>query len=124
MKTIFLSFITFLSISTFSFGQDASNIATAQTKNELVSSKESGNYVFILPAGLSVDDVNKNAKYYVHYFTVEYLEKTNQANITMITNDDKSRHVIMRFLTACGVRYVMVDGNTVSLEDFFVNFVQ
>lgn len=106
------------------FAQDISNTATAQTKTELAASKESGNYLFVLPAGLSAETVAKNSTYYVHYFTVEYTEKTSEAKITMTSNDEKGRHVIMRFLTANGVRFVKVDGATISTEDFFVKYIQ
>lgn len=124
MKNLFLSFLAILSISTMTFAQDISNTAAAQTKTELAASKESGNYLFILPAGLSAETVAKNSTYYVHYFTVEYTEKTSEAKITMTSNDEKGRHVIMRFLTANGVRFVKVDGTTISTEDFFVKYIQ
>jgi len=124
MKNLFLSFLAFVSISTFTYAQETANTASAQSKTEVAASKESGNFKFILPSGLTSEDVTNNAKYYVHYFSVNYSDKTQEANISMVTNDDKSRYVIMRFLTACGVRYVKMDGATMSLEDFFSNHIK
>lgn len=126
MKTLFFSLLAVLSLSSTLFAQEMTslNTAIAQSQADLLSSKESGNYLFVLPGSLSSEEVSSNAKYYVHYFTVEYSDKTKEAKIKMISNDEKSRHVIMRFLTACGSRYVKVGDSSMSLEDFFVKYVQ
>jgi hypothetical protein len=123
MRTLFLSVLTVVSMVTMSYAQEI-NTATAQSKTELISSKETGNYSFILGNKLTADEVAKNAQYYVHYFTVVYSEKTNEAKITMVTNDDKNRHVVVRFLTACGIQNVIVDGRTLSTDEFFINFMK
>ncbi|MEY3237251.1 MAG: hypothetical protein RI883_1352 [Bacteroidota bacterium] len=123
MRTLFLSVLTVVSMATVSYAQE-NNSATAQSKTELVSSKETGNYSFILGNKLSVEEVAKNAQYYVHYFTVNYSDKTNEAKVTMIANDEKTRHVVVRFLTACGIQNVIVDGRTISTEEFYINFMK
>lgn len=124
MKNLFLTFLAILNITTMTFAQDISTTAFAQSNAELKASKENGKYLFVLPAGLIKEDVEKNAMYYVHYFTVEYSEKSSEAKITLISNDEKSRHVIKRYLIANGVRYMKVDGSTISLDDFFVKYIQ
>jgi hypothetical protein len=123
MRTLFLSVLTVVSMASVSFSQEI-NSASAQSKTELVSSKETGNYSFILGNKLTAEEVAKNAQYYVHYFTVVYSEKTNEAKITMVTNDEKNRHVVIRFLTACGIQNVIVDGRTLSTDEFFINFMK
>ena len=123
MRTLFLSVLTVVSMVTMSYAQDVTS-ATAQSKTELISSKKTGNYSFILGNKLSADEVAKNAQYYVHYFTVDYSEKTNEAKITMIENDEKTRHVAVRFLTACGIQNVIIDGRTISTEEFYINFMK
>jgi uncharacterized cupredoxin-like copper-binding protein len=124
MRTLFLTCIAFIGLSTMSFAQETESTATAQSKSELVSSKESGNYLFVLPAGKTAEEINKNAKYYVHYFTVDFNENTSEAKIKMISNDEKSRHVVIRFLTASGVQHVIVDGKSMLTEDFFNNYMK
>lgn len=124
MKTLFLSFLAVVSIAVMSFAQEVSNTATAQSKTELLASKESGNYSFILPGVLTSEEVAKNSSYYVHYFTVTYTEKSHEALVKLISNDEKSRHVVVRFLTVCGVQNVAVEGKTMSLEEFFLNFMK
>ena len=123
MKTIFVSLIAFFFATTLSFGQENST-AAAQKATELVSSKETGKYLFVMPAELTADQVAKSAKYYTHYFTVDFNETSKEAKVTMVINDDKSRHVVMRFLTACGVQNVTVDGKMYSNEDFFNAFMK
>ncbi len=123
MRTLFLSVLTVVSMFTMSYAQDV-NSATAQSKTELISSKVSGNYSFILGNKLSADEVTKNAQYYVHYFTVDYSVKTYEAKVTMLTNDEKTRHVVVRFLTACGIQNILVDGKTISAEEFYINFMK
>jgi hypothetical protein len=124
MRTLFLTCIAFLGISAISFAQESTNTTIAQTKSELVAGKQSGDYKFVLPIGVSTEAITKSAKYYVNYFTVEYTEKTREAKIKMLINDDKSRHVITRYLTSCGTQYVTVEGKTISTEDFFVNYLK
>lgn len=123
MKNLFITIIAILNLSTLTFAQEKTNTAASQSKSELQASKESGTYTFVLPEGLSAEDAVKNAMYYIHYFSVEYNEKLHTAEIEMISNDAKSRNVIKRYLTACGVRYVKVDSETLSLDEFFNRYI-
>ena len=123
MKTIFAVLTTVFLAGTSVFAQDRSTVATAQTKTELVASKSSGKYFITLPDGMTASEVAENSKFYTRIFTISFDEKSDIATITMIENSDKSRHVIVRFLTSCGVQSVMVDGREMMLEDFFTNFM-
>ncbi len=123
MRTLFLSVLTVVSLVTMSYAQEI-NSATAQSKTELILSKETGNYSFILGNKLSAEEVAKNAQYYIHYFTVVYSEKTNEAKITMIENDEKNRHIVVRFLTACGIQNVIIEGKSITIDEFFVNYMR
>lgn len=123
MKTLVLSLFTFIFATSVSFAQENAT-AFAQKATELLSSKESGKYLFVMPADLTEEQVSKSAKYYTHYFTVEFNESSKEANISMVINDDKSRHVIVRFLIACGVQNVTVDGKMYTNEDFFNTYMK
>lgn len=108
MKTLFsFALIMFLSVMTF-----AQELATS-TKQELSSIKTEGKGSIVMPSTLTSDDVAKASKYYTHYFTVEFDETTHKATILMVDNTEKSRIVIVRFLSACGVESVSVDGESV-----------
>lgn len=124
MKTFFLSLIAVIGLSTVSFAQDASNSATAQTKTQLASAKESGVYTFFMPAALTAEEVTKNSKYYVHYFTTEFNVSTKEVKLKMNANDELGRKVITRFLASCGVQNVIVDGKSMITEDFFNTYMK
>ncbi len=123
MKTIFAIFTTLFLAGTSVHAQDRSTVAAAQSKTELAASKSSGKYLITLPDGMTASEVAENSKFYTRIFTISFDEKTDIATITMIENSDKSRHVIVRFLTSCGVQSVLVDGREMILEDFFTNFM-
>lgn len=124
MKRFFLTIILFFSAATFSFGQEKSKIAVSKPTSELAQAKSLGKYTFTLPSGTSSESVQQNAKYYAQYFTVDYTVGTNTANITMLTNDEKSRHIICRFLFASGVEKIEVDGKTLLVEDFYTTYMK
>jgi hypothetical protein len=123
-KSFLLTCIVALGCVGFSFSQDKANTAKAGSKVALVEGKTSGNYAIILPEGINPEQVKKNASYYQNSFTVEYLEKSREAKIKMVENDDRNRHVIVRFLGACGVQYVAVDGKNLSTEEFFTTYMK
>jgi hypothetical protein len=124
MKTICLAILAIFCISTQTFSQETSVFAVAQSSKELTTSKQTGSYTFVLPAGLSQDQVAKNALYYDVYFTVEYSEKTSVAKIKLIKNNEISRLVITRFLLVNGAQSVKVDGKIVSMDVFFTKHLK
>jgi Zn-dependent alcohol dehydrogenase len=124
MKTFFLSLIAVIGLSTVSYAQDASNSATAQTKTQLASAKEIGVYTFVMPAALTAEEVSKNSKYYVHYFTTEFNASTKEVKLKMNANDELGRKVITRFLASCGVQNVIVEGKSMITEDFFNTYMK
>jgi hypothetical protein len=124
MNKLFLSAVLFLGISITAIGQEKQKIATVKSKTEIVAAKEKGNYSFTLPKGTTATSVEQNAKYYTIYFKVNFNESTEEANIVMITNDEKSRHVICRFLNASGIEKVSMEGKDYTVEEFYQNFIK
>jgi hypothetical protein len=125
MNRIFLTSVLFILFScTTVLGQEKSKEAVSKSKTELVQSKTSGLYSFSLPVGTTDEQVQQNSKYYTNYFTVNYDVATQTANITMITNDERSRHVICRFLIASGVETINVEGKKMEVESFYNTFMK
>ena len=124
MKTICLAILAIFSISTLASAQETSVSAVAQSSQELAASKKTGSYTFVLPAGLSQEQVAKNALYYDVYFTVDYSEKTSVAKIKVIENNEINRRIITRFLLVNGAQSVKVDGKTESMDMFFTNHLK
>jgi DNA/RNA endonuclease G (NUC1) len=97
MNKIFLTAVLFLGLSITAFGQEKTKTALTKGKAEILKGKESGNFSFTLPSGTATSTVEQNAKAYTMYFKVNFNESTHEAAITMVNNDEKSRHVICRF---------------------------
>lgn len=98
--------------------QEPSELAVSKGVDALAKSKGSGEYIFTLPSTVSKEDVEKSSKYYTHYFSVDFKEDAHEATINLVNNEVKSRFVIARFLTSCGVRFITVDGKNVTLDEF------
>jgi hypothetical protein len=104
--------------------QENGDVAIVLSKKELVSGKESGAYRITLPAHITKEDVAKSAGYYVHNFTVNFDEKSKEAKISMVVNDARNRQIIVRFMTACGVRHMNVEGTMMEMQDFFEMYLK
>ena len=111
--------VFFLGISFFGFNQEYQNIAFIKSKNEFIESKQNGDFNFIMPNATSSSSIEQNSKYYTIYFTVKFDEINHQVTISMITNDEKSRHIICRFLASSGIEKINLDGKNHLLEEFY-----
>lgn len=107
-----------------SFAQDATNTATTDGADALLKSKASGAYVYTLPETATNEMVEKASSYYVSHFTVDFDDASNEAKITMLTEEASSRFIMMRFLSGCGVRYLSVDGESLQIQDFMDKHLQ
>lgn len=121
MKTILTFALILFSLNT-TFGQD--NVAVSQGKVELVKSKETGKYLFTLPNSVTAEDVEKNSKYYELYFKPEFDASTHEVKIDLNENNEKTRMVIARFLSACGIQEIMIGTQNVAMTDFINNYLR
>lgn len=124
MKNIIYTLIVLVAFATTSLAQEKSEIANTEGKTELLKSKESGEYIFVLPARLSKDQVAKNASYYTNMFSVAYDENSYEAKVTILDNAPKSRFVIARFLSACGIRFVKVNDDFIDITEFINQYLK
>lgn len=118
MKRLALALLVLVGMSSSAFSQEASNIATTKGSKELAASKVNGNFIFVLPDNVTSDQVTKSAKYYTHYFSVDFDVDSHTVKVEMKDNTQKGRYVIARFLSSCGVRYLAVDSENLELYDF------
>ena len=121
---LYIVTLLFLAIYTNSFSQESAKTAIANNLTEINTSKENGIYKFILPKGTTLASVEQSAKYYTIYFTVSFDESKNEVTIKLINNDEKSRHVIVRFLVSTEVNSVSMEGKPFSTEDFYRNYMK
>jgi hypothetical protein len=121
-KILTLVLITFLG-GTVS-AQDTPTKAKIENAEKFAAGKEKGNYVFQLPGSITAEQVTKAASYYTQYFTVNFDAKSNSAKITMLKNDDVSKHVIVRFLVSVGVKEISMTGKDYDVETFFQDYIR
>jgi len=124
MKTFYLIAVLFIGLSITAHSQNSSNIAFVKSKSEILKSKENGSYIFTLPKGTTKEKVEQSAKYYTIYFNVIFDETTLEAKINMITNDEKVRHVICRFLVSTDVEIINLEGQEFVVEEFYRQYMK
>lgn len=114
-KILFL----FLLVTGFSFSQDKIFEAKVTNPKKLESFKTSGELSFTFPSSTTKENIEKTAKYYTQFFTVTFDEKKSEVLIKMVNNDEKSRHIINRFLIANKISQVNLDGQLFKVEAFY-----
>lgn len=124
MKKLISTLFVLVGLVSFSFAQEASEIAQTNGATELIRSKASGEFVFVLPDNITSKTVETNANYYTSTFTLNFDASSHEADITMLSNEVKDRYVIIRFLTACGVKFIKVDETTMELYDFASKYLE
>ena len=111
-------------LGTTAFAQEEAGTAVVSSKKELMAGKESGKYTFILPETVTPEQVAQTSKYYTHYFTVNYAAGERMAVITMVNNDEQSRHVVIRFLIANNIQHVNVEGVMVPTQELYEKYMK
>jgi hypothetical protein len=117
-------FITLLVVAVIgmtTYAQTASIDGTSSTMKENV---KQGVFKFNMPATTTADEVNRTAKYYVDYFTINYDEQNKIAVINMIDNSPEGRRVVTRFLLSNKVSMVSFDGNEYKITEFYDTFMK
>ncbi|MEN9699482.1 MAG: hypothetical protein RLZZ301_680 [Bacteroidota bacterium] len=112
-----------LGLNLLVFGQKT---LTASAKNtaELKGGVASGHIQLILPTEVTEENVTMYAKYYTNMFTVAFDAKSHEATFHMISNDEFSRRVILRFLAANQISQVQIDGRAYDLGTFYDSFLK
>ena len=85
---------------------------------------ENGSYYFTIHAKASKEDVEKSAAYYPSYFSVDYDDASKIAKITMIDNNEKTRMVLLRFLSSVRSQKIQVDGTSMFVHEFYDKYLK
>jgi hypothetical protein len=121
MKTLFF---IFLFLSTFSFSQDKVFLAKVEKSTEFAENKTKGEFNFLFPKQITQEQIDLNATYYKSFFTVSYDEKKQNVKIKMITNDEKSRHVLVRFFITSKISQIDMDGKSYKVDEFYQKHIK
>ena len=124
MKKLFFTLVALVGFSAIGFSQEQAIVANSLGKTELVNSKASGEYNFIMPANVTDETVAKSSTYYTEYFTVAYDNTSKNVKITMLDDVPQSRIIIPRFLVSCGVEKIEVDGENLDIYTFSETYLK
>ncbi|MGY8927209.1 MAG: hypothetical protein ACKVJC_07935 [Flavobacteriales bacterium] len=124
MKKASFLFLLLIAFSFTGFSQEKSNTAQTEGKVELIKSKDSKEYTYILPSTVTKERVEKVSGYYTSYFTVKYNDATKEAVINMTGENKRGEMVMGRFLSSCGVQFVTIDEEQITLSDFMNTYLK
>jgi hypothetical protein len=119
---LFVFSLFFLFFVQNSKAQEGFSVTTSSSK-ELFKSKENGVFEFILPNEIKKDNVKNAAQYYTTFFTVNFDESTHNATISMIENNASNRRVILRFFAMNKISKVTVEGNSLTVQEFYEKYL-
>lgn len=122
MKKI-LPIILFFFATCYSFGQQA-NTASALSGSDILKGKENGLFDLKFPDNIKKEDIEKYAVYYQNTFQTSFDAKTHVATFKMLENTSSNRRVILRFLAANQIQYIIVDGLSFIPNDFYEKFLK
>jgi hypothetical protein len=124
MKCIFICLIILMFSANTLFSQEDSGIATVNTKAEALALKTTGKLKIKMPSVSSKEDVVKSASYYVHNFLVDFDNESKIAEVIMVTNDSRNRQIIVRFLSACAIQQINIEGELIELSPFYESYLK
>ncbi|NRA11703.1 MAG: hypothetical protein HRT57_07100 [Crocinitomicaceae bacterium] len=124
MKKIISTLLFVVGLVSFSFSQEAHQIASTTGAEDLAISKTSGVYEYTLPSNITKEALTKSASYYKTNFTVDFDEASHKATITIPENTLRNRYVMARLLTACKVTHIAVDDKKLQLYDFIDSYLK
>ena len=120
----FLTIVLAVFLGGTAFAQEAPAKAKVESAEKFAADKRNGKFEFQLPETATAENVKKTAAYYTQYFTVNFDQKTKKAKLTMLQTDEKSKHVIVRFLVSNDVKEVTMDGKDYKTEEFFQQYIR
>ncbi len=111
--------VLFVLVSGFSFSQDKIFEAKVAKTADFADNKSKGEFYFTFPAATDKQVIAKNAAFYTEYFSVQFDERSKLVSIKMVQNDEKSRHIISRFLISNKITQVEMDGTLYKVDEFY-----
>jgi hypothetical protein len=118
MRKLGFILLAIIGFTAMSFSQESTNTAQALDVSKLILSKDSGQYLFIFPAKITSEEVERNALNYKNMFSVIFNAATHELKINMVENTPMNRKVMMRMMLSCGIQYIVINDEEISLYEF------
>ena len=123
MKKLFVLSLMIVGLSVASYAQEINQVKFTMSGAELTKALEKGEVSFFFNKSIDANEVNKNSEFYPQYFSVNYDKNTGKATLKL-TEDDMAKMVISRFMMSNGVSEVLLDGKTISVQDFMAEYLR
>ncbi len=123
MKKLFVLSLMIIGLSAASYAQEINQAKFTMSGAELSKALENGEVSFFFNKSIDANEVKKNAAFYPMYFSVNYDKNTGKATLKL-TEDDMAKMVISRFMMSNGVSEVLLDGKTISVQDFMADYLR
>lgn len=123
MKKLFVLSLMFLGLSFATYAQEIHQAKFTMSGAELKEALNKGEVSFFFNKGMDAEAVKKSAEFYVPYFSVNYDKNTGKSTLKL-TKDDMSKLVISRYMMANGISEVLIDGKTISVQDFMAQYLR
>jgi hypothetical protein len=119
-KIIFLSAFLFSAAISFAQAEQSAKVASIDVYN---AQKFKDIFTFDLTERVTKEHVAEVSKFYIKYFTTTFDEKKNSIVVKMANQDTGNRKIMRRLFAGLGVSTISIDGKTLSVDEFFQEYV-
>jgi hypothetical protein len=123
MKKLFVLTIMIIGFNAISFAQEINQAKFTMSGAELKTALNNGEVSFFFNKNIDAEAVKNSTAYYTQYFSVVYDNKTGKSTLKL-TEDDMSKMVISRYMMSNGISEVLIDGKTISVQDFMAEYLR
>jgi len=123
MKKFVVLSLMILGLGAFSFAQEVNQVQFNMSSENLKKALNAGEITFFFSKSADAEAIKNSTQYYTNYFSVAHDKNTGKCTLKL-TKDDMAKMVISRFLMSNGINEVIIDGKTISVQDFIAEYLR
>jgi hypothetical protein len=123
MKKLFVLSLMVLGLGAFSFAQEITQVRFDMSSADLKKALNAGEITFFFNKSADADAIKTSTQYYTNYFSVNH-DKASGKCVLKLTQDDKAKLVVSRFLQTNGITEVLIEGKAITIQDFVAEYLR